>query len=197
MLIPLLLACVPGPGTVSSPRGEVELRTASYRIAETDAGTEAVVLLSNGDLPCALPTEADEISRVATAACREGARHLVLRAYAVDDTYAGSFGGRSHLRNDEVTDEDPRLVVATWYAVIEAALVDLEGLGRTYMATNDELLTDFGSGGSLSLEDGEEGLEGRFEFPVEELSGSFEAERCDGDSSLLDLLAVYPVALCL
>lgn len=198
MLISLLLACATGPGTIGSPLGAVELRTASYRVSETDAGTEAVILLSNGDLPCDLPVDdVVEAQRVATAACREGARHLVLRVYAEDGVYVGDFGGRSHLRIDETTDEEPRLVGASWYAVLEAALVDLEGLGRAYMATSDELLSDFGSGGELSLVEEDGALTGTFDFPVEELTGTFEATACQGGSSLLDLLALYPVALCL
>ncbi|MCB9684831.1 MAG: hypothetical protein H6738_14480 [Alphaproteobacteria bacterium] len=197
MLISLLLACATGPGTIGSPLGAVELRTASYRIATTDAGTEAVILLSNGDLPCELPVDEVEVQRVGTAACREGARHLVLRAYAEDGVYVGEFGGRSHLRVDETTAEEPRLVGASWYAVIEAALVDLDGLGRAYMATDDELLADFGSGGELSLVEEDGALVGSFSFPVEDLTGTFEATACEGGSSLLDLLALYPVALCL
>lgn len=191
----LFTACAPGPGHVSSPLGQDALRTAWFVERETDGVRELDLLLSNGLLPCALPTVTSELESAVTGACREGARHLTLRLFHPTGPFDGVFAGRTNARPDEAADEP--FVRASWYAVIEAALVDLDGLGRSYLATESEFLPAFGSGGDVTVAPTDDGLAGTFLFPAEDLSGAFEARACQGDATLVELLVDYPVALCL
>ncbi len=194
----LLLACAAPPGTLATPEGEEPLRTALFRLHELEGGVvELSVLLSNGHLGCALAADAEGLEAQITAACREGASHVALRAYDLDERFRGTFRGSTGVRPDETTPTDPRLVRATWYAVVEAFLVDLDGLGRTYAASEYAFEPVFGSGGAADFDLRGEALVGSFTFPVDDIHGEFRAERCVGDTSLIDLLTVYPVALCL
>ncbi|MEQ1507548.1 MAG: hypothetical protein ABMB14_35285 [Myxococcota bacterium] len=193
-----------GPGTMWSPQGTTALRTALYRVAVRDGAPELVIALSNGELDCALPTstdtadQAEAIEALLAAACREGAQHLALHAYDVDEAWTGTFVGRTGAEASELGPLAPRLARAAYYTVEEAFLIEIDGLARGYAASEDLYLPDFGNDGLLDLDgpDDDGRLRGAFTFPDEALSGRFRAERCDGDTSLLDVIAAQPVHFC-
>jgi hypothetical protein len=198
-----MLACE-GPGTLYSPEGTETLRTALFRVGVRGGGPELVVLLSNGEIGCGLPAypdtaaQAEAIEGLLAAACREGAQHVALHIYDRSGEWSGDFPGRSNATFADLTDEQPRLSSGAFYTVQEAFLIEIDGLGRGYAASDDLYIPDMGDGGNVQLSlagaDAAEGavgadrLRGWFDFPQDEVSGEFVAQRCTGDTSLIDVV---------
>ena len=203
-----MLACN-GPGTLYTPDGPEMLRTASYRVGLRDGEPEMVLLLSNGHFTCGWPsfsdteTQAMAIAALLAAACREGARHVSLRAWDRTLSWDGVFPGRSNVPSDALSDEIPRLATGSFYAVEEAFLVEIDGLARGYAASEEIYYPHMGDGGTVELSpagttrDGTERMRGWFAFPEEGISGEFLAERCVGDTSLLDVVTAQTDHYCL
>jgi hypothetical protein len=205
-----MLACG-GPGTLYSPDGTDELRTASYRVGIRDGAPELVILLSNGVLGCGFPFEsetaaqAEAVEGMVAAACREGARHVALRLYDRDARFTGSFPGLSGA-DGRALETLPRVSAGAYYAVEEAFLIEIDGLDRGYAASEDLYLPELGDGGRVEItstavnpaagEVGAETLSGWFDFPDERVSGEFRAERCIGDTSLIDAVTAQTDHFC-
>lgn len=199
-----------GPGVLSGPGATTQLRTARYRIGISDGGPELVVLLSNGVFDCGVAAFDDAIAQSAAeealyvAACREGAQHVALHAYAsfTDAGWAGAFPGADDAAVSTLGEDRPRLSRGLYYSVEEAFLVEIDGLSRGYQATEDTYLPELGDGGRVELDPETDDpvelgtLRGSFAFPVDGVSGRFVAEPCAGDTQLLDVLAVAPTYYC-
>jgi hypothetical protein len=198
-----VLSACRDPGTIWSPMGTTPLRTALYRVGPRQGLDELVLLLSNGELTCGLPgltdaeAQSDAIEVLYTAACREGAQHVVLRLYSWDGDWLGQFPGAASASPDLLSSARREVAGGSFYAVQEAILVNVEGLGRYYAAAESLYLPDLGEGGEIMVEKmDEQALTGWFSFPDDELSGEFRAERCEGDTSLLDVVEPDLVHFC-
>lgn len=190
-----LCACQP-MGYLSSPIGRADLRTALYRIAPRAGVPELVVLLSNGELSCELPDTHDISQEDAVAVCREGAQHVVLRAYSIDSTWSGDFSGVAGANSASVTVDVPRAMGGLYYAIAESRLVEVEGLGRFYAAEESVFLPSLGEGGDLTLEVKDKLLQGSFSLPDAEVWGEFTASPCTSETSMLEVAASNPSVLC-
>lgn len=199
-----LCGCGGGPGLLIDGSGLWPLRTARYRIGIRDGAPELALVLSNGDFACGLPSfpsdperQARETEALLAAACREGARHASLRLYQRDEDWVGAFVGADHAEAADLTSERPRLARAAYYGVDEAVLIEFDGLTRGYAALEEIWLPVLGDGGEVRIEEKTgSALRGWFSFPDEDLSGEFEATRCAGDTSLIDVIAAAPVHFC-
>jgi hypothetical protein len=125
-----------------------------------------------------------------TALCREGAQTLLLTVPDPSSAWNADFSASAG-------------VSGTFYSVQEAALLDVSGLSRTYVAIDDQLLTDLGRG-TVSLrasaalgatatgacEAGVGSVRGTLSFPDAGLSGRFSAQACPcTDGSTFRVLA--------
>jgi hypothetical protein len=198
----LLPACS-DPGIIWSPSGTTPLRTALYRVGPRQGLDELVMLLSNGELTCGLPgltdleAQSDATAVLYTAACREGAQHVVLRLYSWDGEWTGNFPGSDSASPEMLSAAEQQVAGGSFYAVEEAVLVEVEGLGRFYAAEESVYLPQLGDSGQVMVEKMDErGLTGWFSFPDEALSGEFQAERCEGDTSLPDVVSPDLVHFC-
>jgi hypothetical protein len=191
----LIVGCDDRAGVLYGPGGTEALRTALYRVGTRDGRPELAILLSNGEIGCAIPDfgASEAYESLLVAACREGARHVVLLAYDVDGEWSGTYPGRDGA-DGMAPEEHPREVRATYYAVTEAFLYTLDGLDRGYLAFEDQL-AQVGDGGELTIELGGGGLSGTFGFP-EGLAGEFAAQACVGPTSLLDTVIADPAHYC-
>ncbi len=203
-LLPLLLAmgCAT-PGVLQTPDGITEIRTARYRIGVRDGLPEIVVLLSNGYFECGIPRYDDAAAQEAAltslgaAACREGAKHVALHLYRREDGWTGGYPGLTDASAEDLDEDHPRLARAAYYGVDEAFLVELDGLIRGYAAAKSTLLDGLGTGGLVQIDaDTGDRLDGWFQFPDEGLAGEFRAERCTGDTSLIDVVTTAPTFYC-
>ena len=206
-----MLACS-DPGTLYSSEGPEPLRTAVYRVGLRNGSPELAIILSNGEFTCGWPAfadtnaQAEAIEALLAAGCREGARHVAIRAYDRTGGWTGTFPGRSGGSYEELTEEQPRLANGSFYTVEEAFLVEIDGLDRGYAASEDLYLPDMGDGGTVELTPtgpapatdgtGPDRLRGWFDFPIEGISGEFVAERCTGDTSLVDVVTAQTDFYC-
>lgn len=198
----LLGGCGPA-GTLVTPDGIEPLRTMMYRVGIRDGAPELALVLSNGDLDCGLPAffsdtnaQAEALEALLAAACREGARHVAIHLYQLDDRWLGAFEGDDDASADLLSSTVPRVGRGAYYGVDEAFLVEVDGLYRGYTASEDTWLPELGDGEIVIDDDADDLLTGWFSFPDEGLSGEFAATRCSGDTSLLDILAAQPVHYC-
>lgn len=206
-----MLACE-GPGTLYSPAGTETLRTALYRVGVRDGAPELVILLSNGTIGCGLPAftdtaaQAEAVEGLLAAACREGAQHVALHAYDQAGLWSGDFPGKTWATYGDLTDDQPRLSSGAFYTVEEAFLIEIDGLERGYAASEDLYIPDMGDGGNVQLTPvgtdatggavGPDRLRGWFDFPLDGVSGEFLAERCTGDTSLIDVVTAQTDHFC-
>ena len=198
----MLLGCA--PGSIAWPTGEDELRTALYRTDTVGSVQRLHLVLSNGVFACDLPAEPDPVAQqqalleLQVAACRENARHVdieLLRGEGAD--WTGLYPGDSHADPSQIAGTRPRLANGSYYGIDEAALAFVNDFVRSYgvVEGQDVQALDVGDGGEVEiLRDGTT-LQGRFEFPSADVSGSFRATECV-TGTLFDLLAVSPVGSC-
>ena len=196
-------ACKSGPGTLVSPQGTEELRTALYRVGIFGGAPEVVLVLSNGDLECGLPNftdtsrQAESAEGLLAAACREGAQHVALYLYTLQSSLAGHYAGENRASVDALGDGNDRVARGSYYGIEEAFLVEIDGLERGYAASKDLYLPVMGDGGEVDISsDADDTLEGWFSFPGDGISGEFRATRCTGSTELIDTIASYPLQYC-
>jgi hypothetical protein len=186
-----------------SPSGPAPLRTALYRLGPRQGLDELVLLLSNGELSCGLPgltdleAQSDATEVLYTAACREGAQHVVLRLYSWEGEWLGQFPGSDAASAEMLSSAQRHVAGGSFYAVEEAILVEVDGLGRFYAAEESVYVPELGDGGQVMVDKMDDrALTGWFSFPDDDLSGEFRAERCEGDTSLLDVVSPDLVHFC-
>lgn len=190
-----LSACA--PGEIQWRDGHEPLRTAWWqRVAFEDGSERIAVALSTSDFPCALDLTGDDPAEIAltelelvTAACREGARHVLLDLRQPIGAVEGLYPGRTLLPDDEIGDVTAPFASASYFAVVEAGVLYVDGINRAYapMEGGAELWPFLGDGGQVGVDrlDGER-LDGWYSFPQAEVSGRFEAQECPEGPTLLD-----------
>lgn len=185
------------PGELHWRDGHEELRTAWWQRVAFDDGSERVaVALSTSDFPCAFELTGDDPAEIAltelelvTAACREGARHVLLDLWQPAGPVGGEYPGRTVPAGAELGDVADPFSTAGYYAVEEAGVLYVDGINRAYapMEGGADLWPALGDGGTVGIDalDGER-LDGWFSFPEAEISGRFEAQECPEGPTLLD-----------
>lgn len=193
------------PGSIAWPTGEDRLRTALYQPGSEDGIPTLTLVLSNGHFDCDLPSDPDPIAQsqalldFQVAACRENARHVLIQLYRGEgDDWVGAFPGDSLADPALIAPSRVRLSNASYYGIDEAALFGLDGFVRTYGVVDDAdvQLLDIGDGGEVTVRSQGDRLNGRFEFPTADISGSFRAKECAPGSTMFALLQQSPVASC-
>lgn len=190
----LLLVGGCAPGTIHWDTGSDLLRTALF----TREQPRTVMFLSTGAFDCDLPTsddpqqQAEALTRFTTAACREGARHLVLDLWRPE--------GADDVGTYEAVEEPPewpwpRAVRATGVVIEEARATQSFGLEPTYEPTEVDRWISADDRGEVAIERGGDELVGTFDFR-DHARGRFRATLCDQDATLLDLLVTSPIAAC-
>lgn len=192
-----LLACA--PGKVETPKGEEPLLTAFYLTRPANAGAEAVILLVNSSLDCALlpdtedPNELIQAQAALQAALtREGAKAAVLRLYrytALAPTWPGLYPLYTSAGHQNNGGDSPLSSGAAWFNVLEAELDDEDGLYRTYTPLEVEYEDPVAAPGWVRISRAdEEQLVGTFSLDSLHASGSFRALNCGTETALFDYL---------
>lgn len=196
-MLVLLLACA--SGSLYHPEGSDPLQTALVRERPTDGRT--TFLLSNSRIPCDLTTDEDpqvraqQLLEITTAACREGARHILVNLYTSPDlAMEGLYPIVPDADLVAAIASEGRLATARLIEVREAALVSQEGLARQY--TVEDLLDLHAGYGSVDITSYNRRVSGRFSVPEALTDGSFRAEICPEQSLVFDLIEVAPLTSC-
>jgi len=185
------LACA--PGELQWPGGREPLRTAWWQRVDFGETERVRLALSTSSFPCALSLTgtdpaaiAEEQLALTTATCREGARHVLLDLWSAGGDPVGAYPGRSGGDPAEIGALGP-FSTASHVAVVEAGVLYVDGINRSYAPLEGGAIYDFqlGDGGEAEVDAARDGmLEGAFTFP--EISGQFRAEECPAGPLLLD-----------
>jgi len=188
------LAGCAGPGEVQWEGGRAPLRTALWQDRSTDAGDHLVLALSTSEFPCELGLVSDDPAEVAlqqlelqTAACREGARHLVIDLWRDGGDPTGIYPGFT-LGDAATLATIPRFSTAAWFAIEEAGVQYIDGINRSYGPLDGqfEVLPNLGTGGEVEIHAADAWIEGELWFPEAGVAADFRAEACEQGPTLLD-----------
>lgn len=190
----LLLAC--GPGQLVNAEGPQPLRTALYGIEVSEEQSIATVFLSNGEFGCALQETPDPSERLEAqtellaAACREDARHLLLRfSRPVGTSWEEAYDGAELGDRGPLFDPLVHEVSARYHAIIEAQLAREDGLVRQFSVSEEENLL-IGPGGTGTLLNPEEGvLEGSYDAPSQQIGARFRAIECEPEDDVFRVVS--------
>jgi len=186
------------PGELRFPGGSAPVRTAWFHV-DTQPTPTLRVFLSSSVFPCRFPSVDSEAFDTAqadlqVAACREGAHHVGLTLYQQGaPPFDGRYPAEAGASELALGPDRPRLASGSYFGVDEAFLVEVDGLKRAYSPSEETYLPDLGRG-EVSLADGDR-LRGDFAFDAG-VYGSFQAEACDAEDGLLELLVSAPLQLC-
>lgn len=184
ILLGLLAACA--PGILQTPEGSEPLRTALWSPDPGAPEETATLLLSNGSLPCADFSDADDATAVDRidlkyALCREGARHVFLQLRkTADRPWAGTWS--------EAT------ASMLWIAIHDTEVV-VDGPGDAFdtLAIVDADFTPVTDAFQVELDPERRGtLEAAF-LP---LSSRFRAEECPATAPTATAIFTAPVFSC-
>jgi len=196
--VPLVAVGCGGPGQLHFPGGSAPIRTAWYRI-DSQPNPQLQVFLSTGRFPCSFPDVTGEAYREAlgelqVAACREDSRHVGLSLFQVRGTdFDGVYPAEAGANAAALGPGARRLANGSYFAVEEAFLVEVQGLGRAYSPSEETYLPELGSG-QVEVDSGDR-LRGALSFDAG-VHGHFVAEACPAEDGLLDLLVSAPLQLC-
>ena len=186
----LLLGCA--AGNLSWSEGSAPVMTAWALEQPGEERDELYLLISNselsscrfdlGDIEAIDSSSQEETAQeLALMLYREGSRIAYLHLYRFrQDTWEGTFPLSSEPVNAVLDDRDPFAAEAAWWAMLEARVVQDNGLIRSYEPVEYEVEVDVPAGDVQIDRDGER-LHGRFGLETLDVSGTFKASRCDAD----------------
>ncbi len=181
------LAACSGPGELQWEGGRAPLRTAFWQRRDLNNVTLA---LSTSEFPCALELFGDDPAEIAlnqlelqTAACREGARHLVIELWRQEGALPGVYPGRS-----TTAMSGARFSTAKWFAVEEAGVLYIDGINRSYSPSGAawEVVLDGAAGGEVHVSTGRPEVKGDLWLPEIGVSADFHAVECPAGPTLND-----------
>lgn len=195
--LPLLWACA--PGWLEVPEGREPALTALYTARPAGDGQEAVVLVVNSPLDCALLPDTDDPDallaaqlRLQAALTREGAKAAALRLFRYADaapTWEGLYPLYEDAGHHHNSTASPLSAGAMWYAVLEAEVEEDEGLYRTYTPLTLTYLDPASAPGWVRVDRAPEGrLIGQFSLEAAHASGGFDATDCGDETALFEYL---------
>lgn len=187
------------PGWLEGASGRENALTALYVTRPAGDGVEAVLLVANTALECALLPESEDPvelalaqNRIASALTREGARTAALRLYrytAAAPTWEGLYPLSEEAGHALNTAERPLNAGAMWYAVGEATLEDEDGLYRTYSPVELTYLDPVPAPGWVRIDRAEpDTLHGQFALDAAHTGGGFRATDCGDELTLFEYL---------
>jgi hypothetical protein len=199
LFLPWWFAC--RLGTLQTPEGPVPLNTARYLDGERDGVPTRALLLSNGRFACDMPAEADPtavqdaLASFYTAACREGARHLVIRLASRQGDWEGAWSLAEADAVGEVLAGAERAADASWATVGEAFLVEIPELGAAPVSLEQALIEPL-SPGTLRTEGAGDRWSGALYAEGIGLQATFHAEPCPGAGTLIERMTTAPLGSC-
>lgn len=181
-------------GWIRGPIGRERLLTGFYRVGVGENRPELLLFLSSSNFDgCSLPDFGDDLILTAQAnqptllaLCREGAQHLLVKAYDADGDWTGPFVLDPEAAPSTVGIGTTRVASARYYGIRESIRVRFLDV-ESYIATSSEILNPLPAGGELTLDSSGPGiLTGT--YTLEGVLGEFVATECPGDTKLIDTL---------
>jgi hypothetical protein len=191
----VVLAAGCSKGEIQWSSGHAAMRTAWWQAAEVEGGEELTLALSTSDFPCSLEDLYSDVEaenslahlELQTSTCREGAQHVVIHMFRAGGDPLGQYAGQTFGDAQDLADE-ARFATASYYAVIEAGVLYVDGINRNYapMEYGSLSFPAAGEGGEVQIDRAEDLVDGEFSFPAVGVSGQFHAEECPAGPTLLD-----------
>jgi hypothetical protein len=194
----LLVGCAP-QGWIRTDRSTDRIRTA-FHIPTSLYGADArVLVLSNSDFPCAIPTQPDPDAITAAEQAyamawnREGTLIVAFVLFAWEqDAWEGSYPVDEAASPYSLDEVEPRVALGAFRAVWEAEVSEEDGLYRDYQPVVEEWTMPVERPGSVDLVVTEDGYRGSFSLDSLDVSGRFETRECpDSSTGLLDYLDLF------
>jgi hypothetical protein len=188
----LLGACAPY-GRIFTASGNDRLRTAWYAEMPLAGKSSLVVLLANSRLDCTMPDATSPTAvksaqeEIYLAMNREGARVVGLQLLSVDPSdWSGRYTVVADFAKAVLSSDTPRLAQAMYIGVDEAEVENLDGIYRSYYAPDPVYVFGVPAPGDVNVKASNDTVSGDFSLDAIDVSGTFEAESCSSESSILE-----------